>query len=347
MADASDSSGSDRSVSGSVVPEQPIEIPSATDDLPSASLFDVPSFEAPPLQVGETPVAGSPVSAAPVVQQQNPVFPQSRPTKPLLSLQRNADESGADEFERKSLADEVREDLRLLEEMDAEDMDGRRSQPRDDDEKKSSDDDRPALEDLSGDDDADDDTEATDDDGDVVDAGDSKLRYAKRPKSIAQITPAAGYDPDAESGGGCRYLCPRPGGCRELTKKERQQYQCPKEIGLPVAGALGRAFEPKRYEWVASNLHYNPLYFEDPQLERYGQTFHPLVQPFASTGRFMGQALLSPYLAAVDPPHACVTPLGYYRPGECAPRLHPALGWDTRSAFEAALFYTGAILIFP
>ena len=199
----------------------------------------------------------------------------------------------------------------------------------------------------------DDDTEAgegNDGDGDLIDAGDSELKYELKLKPISLIVPSDRYDPDyaaGETDDPCRYLCPRPDDCPPLEKDELARNACPPDIPLPDAGAIGRNWDPKRYHWVASDLTYNPLYFEDPQLERYGQTYPFLVQPFVSTGRFLGQATLWPYLAAVDPPHSCVTPLGYYRPGECAPKLHPALGFDAVSAFEAAIFYAGTIVVLP
>ena len=187
-------------------------------------------------------------------------------------------------------------------------------------------------------------------DGDAFEAGESKKKYELWPKSIALITPFARYDPDPNGEDPCRYLCPRPGGCPPVEQDEdaeADQYQCPEEIPLPQSGLAYRTWETKRYHWVASDLTYNPLYFEDAQLERYGQTYSPLVQPFASTGKFLVQTVALPYQMAIDSPHACVSPLGYYRPGECVPKLHSAIPWDGQSAFEAALMYGATILVLP
>ena len=191
--------------------------------------------------------------------------------------------------------------------------------------------------------------EATEVGDDAIAAGSTKQQFEMEPKPIAMILPFGDYNPDAAAGeevdDPCEYLCPRPGGCPPLTGDDA--VQCPEEIPLPQTRTAMRAWEDKRYHWVASDLHYHPLYFQDAQLERYGQTYHPLVQPFASSGKFLTQTLALPYLAAIDPPCSCVTPLGYYRPGECAPALHSAVPIDGRSAFEAAIFYAGAILVAP
>ena len=39
------------------------------------------------------------------------------------------------------------------------------------------------------------------------------------------------------------------------------------------------------------NLWYNPLYFEDAPLERYGHTYHHALQPFASVAKFGKQLI--------------------------------------------------------
>ena len=273
-----------------------------------------------------------------------PIDPQGQldTMRPQIALQDEADESGPafDESSRRS----VERDLRLLDDLDLDLDDPSDEKSRDADDEEPG---RMDLDDLDAEDADEDGDEADDEDDDSLEAGDDKESRDTQPKSIRAISPFADYDPDAESGEGCRYLCPRPDGCPELTEDDAEAYQCPAEIPLPREGAIGRAWGAKRYHWVASDVHYNPLYFEDPQLERYGQTLPAYVQPFASTGRLLGQTLLSPYLMAIDPPHSFVTPLGYYRPGECAPKLHPAFPLDGEAALKASLFYTGAVLVFP
>ena len=108
-----------------------------------------------------------------------------------------------------------------------------------------------------------------------------------------------------------------------------------------------RDFPESIFVWEASNLTYNPLYFQDPQLERYGHTHHPLIQPFVSSGRFGLQLVGLPYQMAIDPIDTCVYSLGYYRPGECAPRKYYQIPINEDALGAEALFLTGLIAIFP
>ena len=77
------------------------------------------------------------------------------------------------------------------------------------------------------------------------------------------------------------------------------------------------------FTWEPTNFCSWPLYFEDVQLERYGQTVVPLLQPLVSATEFLGTFPLLPIKMAVDPPRHCVYALGYYRPGKWMPRQCP------------------------
>lgn len=101
------------------------------------------------------------------------------------------------------------------------------------------------------------------------------------------------------------------------------------------------------FHWMASNLHHNPLYFEDPSLERYGHTYHPMVQPFVSAGRFTTQLIGLPYQMAIDPVHKRQYTLGWLRPGDCAPKKHYQIPLNKRAAMVEAGFLTGAFFAFP
>ncbi len=71
----------------------------------------------------------------------------------------------------------------------------------------------------------------------------------------------------------------------------------------------------KVFAWAAPNIKYQPLYFEDVALERYGQTKGLVKQPFVSAGRFLADKLLLVPRAMRVCPHSCDSPLGYCRPG--------------------------------
>lgn len=73
----------------------------------------------------------------------------------------------------------------------------------------------------------------------------------------------------------------------------------------------------KNYRWQAPNISYQPLYFEDIALERYGQSRRGLRQSLISYGHFFKSAALLRLHMDVDPPYSCDYPLGYCRPGVC------------------------------
>ncbi len=101
-----------------------------------------------------------------------------------------------------------------------------------------------------------------------------------------------------------------------------------------------------QYRWAASNITYNPLYFQDVSLERYGHN-HGVFQPVVSVAKFGTQVIGLPYQMALDPPCSCETPLGYYRPGDCAPKLHYQIPLNARAALVQAAAVSGVALILP
>ena len=121
---------------------------------------------------------------------------------------------------------------------------------------------------------------------------------------------------------------------------------------LPKEYWTTKKYEPRKFEevlftWEATNLYHNPLYFEDPALERYGHTYHSLVQPFASVGRFGVQLIGLPYQMTIDPIRQKDYTLGWYRPGECAPKLFYQIPWNARAAKVQAGVMTGLIFLIP
>ena len=77
----------------------------------------------------------------------------------------------------------------------------------------------------------------------------------------------------------------------------------------------GSAKTEKVFAWAAPRIRHQPLYFEDAQLERYGQTKGLIKQPFVSGFKFFRDAALLPLNAAIDCPGSCDGPLGFCRPG--------------------------------
>lgn len=166
-------------------------------------------------------------------------------------------------------------------------------------------------------------------------------------RKINEILPYFDYEPDPDVDDPCLNLCPRPDGlpCKQYGEGELVP-PCPTEVGLGDDPFTPRSIPPSVFAWKASNIHYNPLYFEDVPLERYGHTYG-CVQPIVSLGKFGVQLVGLPYQMALDPPCKTVYPLGYYRPGEPAPKLCYQVPFNARAAAIAAGFYTGAAAILP
>lgn len=110
---------------------------------------------------------------------------------------------------------------------------------------------------------------------------------------------------------------------------------------------VARQTSPTVLQWAPTNLWHYPLYFEDPSLERYGHSYHPLVQPFASTGRFATQLVGLPYQMTLHPVHSKEYALGYYRPGECAPKKFYQIPFNEEATMMQVATIAGLILIFP
>lgn len=149
------------------------------------------------------------------------------------------------------------------------------------------------------------------------------------PVPLNQIRPYHDYSPEGIA------LCPDP------------EVRCPEFRPLPSSTNVAERYYPHvDFLWVPTNVFYAPLYFEDPALERYGHT-HGLLQPLASPSRFALQFVSLPYQMALDPPHRRVYPLGFYRPGECAPKQVPNIPLNAEAAVKAGAVYTGLIFAFP
>jgi hypothetical protein len=123
--------------------------------------------------------------------------------------------------------------------------------------------------------------------------------------------------------------------------------------GVPTTCSIGtesvhtRNFASSTMTWKASGACHKPLYFQDVQLERYGHEMGPIAQPVASTLRFFGDIAILPYKMGIHPPNECQYPLGYYRPGSCAPWTVGPVPISLRGAVEQAKFVTGAVFILP
>jgi hypothetical protein len=101
------------------------------------------------------------------------------------------------------------------------------------------------------------------------------------------------------------------------------------------------------YSWVASGLAHKPLYFEDVNLERYGNSICPTLQPVFSATRFVTTIPLLPYLMTVDKPCECVYTLGYCRPGNKTANLFYYPPAQLKAAAVEAAAVTGFVFFIP
>jgi hypothetical protein len=100
--------------------------------------------------------------------------------------------------------------------------------------------------------------------------------------------------------------------------------------------------------WLHSereSVAYQPLYFEEVNLERYGRA--RLGQPFLSIGRFFGTIPTIPYQMAVYDPKKPLYWNWTYRAGWGAPRVRelPPFRWNALSI--EAISLTGAAALIP
>ncbi|MEO8499120.1 MAG: hypothetical protein ABI614_28985, partial [Planctomycetota bacterium] len=123
--------------------------------------------------------------------------------------------------------------------------------------------------------------------------------------------------------------------------------------GVPTECSLGgEEFENREWlastmTWKASGVCHKPLYFEEVQLERYGHTAGPVLQPVLSGAHFFGSVLTLPYQMGMSPPNECEYALGYYRPGSCAPWLLPPVPLSIRGGLMQAGAIVGGIYVIP
>jgi hypothetical protein len=124
-------------------------------------------------------------------------------------------------------------------------------------------------------------------------------------------------------------------------------WRIPTECTFGDETYLARSWQPSTLTWKATGVSHKPLYFEEPQLERYGHTTGHFMQPVVSGAHFFLNLVALPYNAGINPPWECQYPLGYYRPGSCAPWLVPPVPLSVRGALWEAGVLVGGIAIIP
>ncbi|MCH1496291.1 MAG: hypothetical protein L7U72_13785 [Rubripirellula sp.] len=121
----------------------------------------------------------------------------------------------------------------------------------------------------------------------------------------------------------------------------------PRECRIEQVAYQPRQWAPSKVTWTASNLCHNPLYFESVNLERYGHTRGPLLEPVVQSAHFFGNILILPYKMGVHGPRECQYALGYYRPGNEAPWIKQPLPISARGALAQAATMSGLFWLIP
>lgn len=124
-----------------------------------------------------------------------------------------------------------------------------------------------------------------------------------------------------------------------------EYWQIPELCSVGNTIAPTRSWIPQTVTWHASALCHKPLYFENRQLERYGHSHGPVLQPIHSTAHFFVSLFTLPYQTAIHPPTECRYALGYYRPGNCAPWLKDPVPISLDGIRRQALIATGLAFI--
>lgn len=121
----------------------------------------------------------------------------------------------------------------------------------------------------------------------------------------------------------------------------------PTECTLGDAPFAGRNWMPMSFTWKASAVCSKPLYFQETALERYGHTAGPIRQPILSGAHFFMSLVTLPYQTGINPLWECRYPLGYYRPGNCAPYFLPPIPLSVRGGLLEAGAWIGGIYLIP
>lgn len=86
-----------------------------------------------------------------------------------------------------------------------------------------------------------------------------------------------------------------------------------------VEPGLETAWFNQSFTWIAPAFYHNPLYYEQPNLERYGIGPCRVSQPALSAAHFFGSFALAPYKILTQHPCEKVYTLGHCRPGNLVP----------------------------
>lgn len=108
----------------------------------------------------------------------------------------------------------------------------------------------------------------------------------------------------------------------------------------------GRPWSELHFHWQASLYWHRPLYFEEPNLERYGLK-HGCLQPLVSAAHFYALVPAMPYLVLLDPPRERMYDLGFARTGTKVVRQPHRYRFRPLAAAAEAALVVGLIALIP
>lgn len=123
--------------------------------------------------------------------------------------------------------------------------------------------------------------------------------------------------------------------------------ELPQECTINYGEFMPRNWRRTCFQFKAPCLCTKGAYFEDVDLERYGHSWGPFLQPVISGGKFFLTVPLLPYKMGLVPPNECVYTLGHYRPGSCAPYIIDPLPLSLRAGLLQAGAVVGAVYLIP
>jgi hypothetical protein len=192
-----------------------------------------------------------------------------------------------------------------------------------------------------------------------IDAETNPIHYASRTEESAEAVAAGRFvlQPDPE-------VCAADAeACRQALEQLRLDRISEIDLDIRVDGLAGndypcecrlegevfvpRNFATTTFTWKAAGYCHKPLYFEHWNFERYGHSYGWAADPFISAAHFFGTLPILPYKMGVELPWECVYPVGYYRPGNCAPWTVPAFPISARGMAVEAATVTGLVFLLP
>lgn len=114
----------------------------------------------------------------------------------------------------------------------------------------------------------------------------------------------------------------------------------------PMGMGFSRCDVETLFNWEAPALCYQPLYFEEVNLERHGHEVR-YIQPVLSGAHFFSRVPAVPYLMISQKQRICNYTLGHYRPGSYAPYVWYYPNFSLDGAAVESLLITGLFYAIP